>query len=148
VRPTDGHGEHLPPQVAGGVCADALAIIHDAQPYQFGTDYAAHPLWMLNELWNIDKHRHVAMRGARIDGFLIEAGTPRFSYTVRTISFNEYGAEIALVPDNPTVHPPDSTIRVMVHEPGPGIEISLYEVLKEARTAVTTLVTSCEEACF
>jgi hypothetical protein len=36
---------------------EAIAIIKELQPYQSGDDYVKHPLWQLNELSNIDKHR-------------------------------------------------------------------------------------------
>jgi hypothetical protein len=89
------------------------------------------------------------MKGAKLEGFMIENGTPRFSFSLRTTRFDEYGAEVALVPDNPSVNVDcKSLIRIMIHEPGPGIEMALFEVLAEARTAVATLVTSCEDACF
>lgn len=42
----------------GGVTPAALAAIDDLQPYQ-RQDAAAHPLHVLTELWNIDKHRHL-----------------------------------------------------------------------------------------
>lgn len=67
VRPTPrkkgpNRGEHPPPHVAGGVSDAALAIIDDAQPYQWDDAYAAHPLYILNWLNNRDKHRHIAIR--------------------------------------------------------------------------------------
>ena len=37
---------------------DAIKIIEDMQPYR-GGDYTVHPLWVLHELNNIDKHRMI-----------------------------------------------------------------------------------------
>ena len=36
---------------------DVVMIIRELQPYKRGADYKNHPLWQLNELGNIDKHR-------------------------------------------------------------------------------------------
>ncbi len=40
-----------------GIAPAAQAVIKSLQPYQRGNDYASHPLWMLYDLSNIDKHR-------------------------------------------------------------------------------------------
>lgn len=46
-----------------GIQAPAERIIEKLQPYHLGKDFRDHPLWKLNELANIDKHRtpHVAL---------------------------------------------------------------------------------------
>jgi|SRR5437588_6665706 len=36
-------------------------IIDEFQPYRRGDDYRTHPLWQLNELWTMDKHRAIPM---------------------------------------------------------------------------------------
>ena len=41
---------------------DVVMIIRELQPYKRGADYRKHPLWQLNELGNIDKHRLPAGR--------------------------------------------------------------------------------------
>jgi hypothetical protein len=41
---------------------DAVLIIRELQPCKRGADYRKHPLWQLNELGNIDKHRLPAGR--------------------------------------------------------------------------------------
>lgn len=46
-----------------GVSPQAAAIVEKLQPYQRGNDYARSPLWVLHELWNMDKHRLVAVVG-------------------------------------------------------------------------------------
>jgi hypothetical protein len=43
---------------------EAIAIIRELQPYKRGASYRQHPLWQLNELGNIDKHRLPAGRSA------------------------------------------------------------------------------------
>jgi hypothetical protein len=45
-------------KIAGGVTPQALAAVDGLQPYQ-RADAEAHPLHVLNTLWNIDKHRHL-----------------------------------------------------------------------------------------
>ncbi|MEP6815737.1 MAG: hypothetical protein ABI873_09325 [Marmoricola sp.] len=50
----------------------ALTVIEDLQPYQ-AKDPAAHPLHVLTELWNIDKHRHLhlaTLHSTNTQGFL------------------------------------------------------------------------------
>lgn len=43
--------------VSGGIDLRALALIEEAQPYHRVEDPTAHPLWVLRELSNVDKHR-------------------------------------------------------------------------------------------
>jgi hypothetical protein len=47
-----------------GLPEDAIAIIRSMQPYQRGDSYKLHYLWILNTLWNIDKHRHIPLHAA------------------------------------------------------------------------------------
>ena len=42
--------------MSGGVSDAVLAELDRIQPYQFGEAYEADPLWILNKLWNTDKH--------------------------------------------------------------------------------------------
>ena len=44
-------------QMLQAIHPKAKAVIEGLQPYQRGRDYRSHPLWILNELSNIDKHR-------------------------------------------------------------------------------------------
>ncbi|MFJ6359235.1 hypothetical protein [Pseudarthrobacter oxydans] len=44
--------------VAGGVSSEAQIRVEEVQPYRQG-DPTAHPLYVLNELWNADKHRNL-----------------------------------------------------------------------------------------
>jgi hypothetical protein len=48
--------------IRGGVSTARREILQQIQPHNMGSDYEQHPLWKLNELDNIDKHRvlHVA----------------------------------------------------------------------------------------
>jgi hypothetical protein len=54
-------------QVFGGVTPAALAVVEDLQPYQSPSP-EAHPLAVLNGLWNIDKHRSLHLAVAKIGG--------------------------------------------------------------------------------
>jgi len=51
-------------RIDGGVTPAALAVIDSLQPYQSKTP-AVHPLNVLTELWNIDKHRHLHLTALR-----------------------------------------------------------------------------------
>lgn len=52
-----------------GVSPQVRTVVERLQPYQRGNDYANSPLWVLHELWNMDKHRLVPVVGisARAD---------------------------------------------------------------------------------
>jgi hypothetical protein len=53
-----GHGIRRPGvERMGSVGADAAQLIESLQPYHWGNAYRNHPLWILNALWNADKHR-------------------------------------------------------------------------------------------
>jgi len=47
-----------------GMPPDAVTIIKELQPHQRGADCRQHPLWQLNELGNIDKHKLPAGRSS------------------------------------------------------------------------------------
>ncbi len=53
----------------------AQRIIEVLQPYQRGKDFDAHPLWVLNELCNGDKHRVLTMVTGVIDSLQIVPGS-------------------------------------------------------------------------
>lgn len=50
-----------------GICDRAVAIMKSLQPYNCGSAYKTSYLWMLNKLWNIDKHRHIALHSGVFD---------------------------------------------------------------------------------
>lgn len=58
----DAKSEELFLKRVKGMHPDAVAIIRQLQPYKRGADFRKHPLWQLNELGNIDKHRLPAGR--------------------------------------------------------------------------------------
>ena len=148
VGPTPNKkGVQAPPHVVGGVSATALAIIEEAQPYKWEADYTRHPLYLLHELWNVDKHRHIVAKGSRLDEFTIPFGTPRFDFTLRVDAVTEDGAEISLIPDDSTMQvDAHTTLRVMIDEPTKQItEYPLSQALKEIRTATLYIVGQVQE---
>jgi hypothetical protein len=46
-------------RIAGGISAEALAIVDRVQPYKLTEDRESHPLYVLHRLWNVDKHRNL-----------------------------------------------------------------------------------------
>lgn len=46
-------------QITVGIPEQAIALMESMQPYHAGDDYKSTPLWRLNKIWNIDKHRHI-----------------------------------------------------------------------------------------
>lgn len=160
VAPTaNKKGITPPPTVIGGVSQKAMAVIECAQPYKWGARFAEHPLWLLHELWNIDKHRHVAARGLLIPGFsisqrlsfsnVLEGKSSGFTFRLRVTSATEEGAEVTLVPDDPTVDVDGhSTVEIYLAEPRHGSKQPLWRTLEDVRTAVLTVVTRAEARCF
>jgi hypothetical protein len=49
-----------------GLPEEAITQIRYLQPYQRGKDYALTHLWRLHKLWNIDKHRFIAMHSVAV----------------------------------------------------------------------------------
>ena len=47
-----------------GIPEQAIVTIRSLQPYQGGDTYKRKYLWILNTLWNIDKHRHIPLHSA------------------------------------------------------------------------------------
>jgi hypothetical protein len=43
----------------GGLGDEAIAAIERLRPYHGTEAFGAHPLWVINELTNINKHRHI-----------------------------------------------------------------------------------------
>jgi hypothetical protein len=141
-------GEASMPNVAGGASHVARTVIHEAQPYQWGEGYANHPLWVLHQLWNIDKHRHVIARGAYLQA-RFTGDIPVFTYTSRFESADEYEAKLILVPDDPAMDvDAHATLKVTIEEPEFGIELQLLGALEEILKRVLGVITTAEDRCF
>ena len=124
-------------------------MIERVQPYRFGPVFAGDSLYVLRELNNIDKHRHVTIRGVRSEGSLL-AGTPRrFVFSTRLKGVTEYGAELEFLSNDPTVDVHFSTtFQVVVQEIGPGIIMPLIDALTRTREAVEEIVNEAQRTCF
>src|SRR5437667_11229671 len=55
-----------------GIDPKAQAIIEGLQPYQTGAAWRRHPLWLLTELSNLDKHRLLHVTSTAFSGIHIE----------------------------------------------------------------------------
>jgi hypothetical protein len=58
IRPEDRYYDRHGLRMIDGINSQASTIIEAAQP--FGPDYNSKPLYLLNELWNTDKHRFLS----------------------------------------------------------------------------------------
>jgi hypothetical protein len=68
---------------------DAVKLIESLQPYHRGERFKDHPLWILNRLCTIDKHRTLAIKETEIKGRVVGVGPS--DYTIRQL---DYGIEI------------------------------------------------------
>lgn len=55
-----------------GIHPDAQTIIKSLQPYHRGKDFASHPLWVLHDLSNIDKHRLLLVANCHSTGVALD----------------------------------------------------------------------------
>jgi len=80
-----------------------LAVVADLQPYTLGEDYEAHPLYVLNELWNGDKHRNLIDQPTWIRGAQLQASLslfpPTFTGEYRLREVGDEGAVFDFVAD-------------------------------------------------
>lgn len=148
-RPTSRReGVEAMPSIKGGISSAARALVHEAQPYQWDAAYAKHPLWILHQLWNIDKHRYVILKGGSMF-FRIHGSPPPFSFTCQSWRSNEHSAELILVPDDPSVEVnAQIVLQVALHEPRHGVEGPLLASLQEACEMVASIVEAADARCF
>jgi hypothetical protein len=146
--PTDDQGQRVPPGIAGGISAAAQTVVGAAQPYHLGANYRTHPLWRLDKLWNIDKHRDVIAKGSHT-AIHPPVGVPAFSFTTRLESTNEHGARLRIIPDDPTVDVDAyTTVEIAIYEPEDRIEGPLFLILEQALQAVEGITEAAEATCF
>jgi hypothetical protein len=55
-------------RISGGAHPDALALVERMQPYHAGNRYKEHPLFLINDLNNVDKHRSLHLVTAAVVG--------------------------------------------------------------------------------
>jgi hypothetical protein len=53
----------------GGIHPDARPLLDATQPYTFGDGYEQHPLWLLEEFWNFDKHELILFTTPMMSGY-------------------------------------------------------------------------------
>lgn len=144
----DKKGRPRTPGVAGGVSVAARTVIREAQPYQWGSRYSEHPLWLLHQLWNIDKHRYVIAKGS-FSSVVLPLGAPSFRFTSRLDVVAPHSARLMLVPDDPNVNvDAHATVAVAIHEPDYGIEQPLLRTLEDISQAVERIIQATEATCF
>jgi hypothetical protein len=69
----------------------AVDEIESLQPYHRGARFQDHPLWILNRLCTIDKHRTIALKETEIRGRVVGVGPS--DYKIRQL---DYGIEISV----------------------------------------------------
>ncbi|MDE3069211.1 MAG: hypothetical protein KGJ43_00590 [Acidobacteriota bacterium] len=145
---TDKHGRPRTPNVSGGVSPRARALIRKAQPYTLGADYAEHALWLLHQLWNIDKHRYVIAKGS-FHHAILPFQPPSFRFSTKFVSATPDGAKLLLVPDDPSVDvDAHMTVEIGIYEPDYGIEQPLLPALEAALDMTRRVVAEAEATCF
>ncbi len=70
-----------------GMAPAAIDIIRELQPYQRGADFRQHPLWQLNELGNLDKHKMPAGRSSDTSFYIEPVGYTKTDF--------DYGFELS-----------------------------------------------------
>ncbi|MEV8147358.1 hypothetical protein AB0O52_04310 [Arthrobacter sp. NPDC080073] len=79
--------------IKGGISMPRLEVLQRIQPHNLGSDYQQHPLWKLNELDNIDKHR--VLHVANLVGYSSVAFFPLESHDVAiTPETNRYSVSL------------------------------------------------------
>ena len=145
---TDRDGKDALPNIKGGISLDARTLISAVQPYKWGARYREHPLWLLHQLWNIDKHRYVIAKGSRT-AVKLPHHAPTFTFTTALESATEHGARLRIVPDDPSVGVDmHTTIEIAIHETGYGIEQPLLRTLEKAQEVAHATVELAEGVCF
>lgn len=149
TRPTTNRkGQHASPNIKGGISDAARTLVGSAQPYQWEERWPEHPLWLLHQLWNIDKHRDVIAKGV-YTAIQMPTELPCFRFTTRLRHATEHGASLVIVPDEPSMNVDAHTfIQVAINEPEYGIERPLLRTLKEACEAVKGLLEAAKATCF
>ena len=85
---------------ARGLSVEALAVVESVQPFHHGKDPTSHPLWVLQELSNVDKHRLLYATGTVLGtgNFKLNptGGVRIKSFKIRDAGPVKDGAKIAL----------------------------------------------------
>ena len=101
---------------------DARRLIEEVQPYQSGNQSPRHPLWLLHELSNADKHHALHVVGsALVDTRVIPLNRRDAQVEIRSVNFGPFndGDEIGRV-------------RVWMTGPNPDVELRTQFATEEA----------------
>ena len=143
------HGKEALPNLPGRASDTARRLIHVFQPYQWEDRWREHPIWVLDKLWNIDKHRDVLARGGYLQARFKGDHIPTFTYTVRFESATPYEAKLTIVPDDPNVDVDAyMTVKVALSEPELASDIQLLWVLEQILKTVKEFVDGALDVCF
>lgn len=82
-----------------GIPEEAIVTIRSLQPYHSGDAYRRKYLWILNTLWNIDKHRHIPLRAVVSEWRL----DPTSAMPLRIDKFDDHAKLIFRLSDKPNV---------------------------------------------
>jgi hypothetical protein len=94
-----------------GIAEPAICLIKKLQPYNSGNAYKTNPLWILNELWSIDKHRQITLH----------SGIYEFSFPPYPKSLSE--AVTTPIDDGYEACFPLAAKEYMDRKPGVGVEV-------------------------
>jgi hypothetical protein len=101
---------------------DAQDAIEQFQPYNLGADFANHPLWKLQQLSNVDKHRALHFAGAYGGGFALDRTKSRNAEVTSVTVIGERVKEGTIVGRLSITKPdPDQSMYVDL-EPRPAIQ--------------------------
>ena len=142
--------------VEGGVGSIALAAIEQLQPYHRQSGADEHPLAILQELWNADKHRRLSLTAAMLADSQIFVADPEGQYLVGgqfqsgPLGDNGIMGIFAFADGGPSddaeVHA-GGRIFVAFAEEGPWSKRPITEVLEELHRYVAVTVIPRLEAC-
>ena len=130
-------------KIDGGVDPAALAAVSSFQPYRRGVEPEGHPLAMLNELWNRDKHRNLSLMATYVTGTQIFLVDPQGQWMVggqfQTTSLG-HGDIVGVFSFADDDVPPDALIQASGH-----LFLALAEEGPWGRQPVTKLLESLHQ---
>lgn len=143
---TDAHSQARFDQLTKGIPTQPLNFIDEYQPYKIIPDEQTHFVWVLEELWNIDKHRRLnfgvfATQG-QVNPFT-HPGVITFSWKIANTNALEDGDEIMrLTVDELTrEHGIDDQLSLQVRfGPGPAKGAPVVETLRDFADAVENAI--------
>ncbi len=109
-----------------GIPAQAKTAIHGMQPYKRGSNFITHPMYVLDELTNINKHRHLLF------AVLAGADMTKFIPTPHGLWGNAIGAENGKIPAyyvEGSDHPRAEVASFVAFNEGPAKGIDVCSVL-------------------